>query len=59
MHTVLIEQLMDQLIEKSQVRSLSLVNAQHSEASFDKVITFINESDYIQEIDVSWSSVRP
>jgi hypothetical protein len=47
------------LIEKSQLSSLALVNANHSQASFDKVIEFVRTSKYLEKIDLTWSMRTP
>ena len=55
----LIEQLMGLLLQKSRVRKLSLVNLQHTERSFDSVANYVDQSQYLKDLDLSWSNVRP
>ena len=43
----------------SQLSKLSLVNANQTENSFDKVINFLKESEYLKELDLSWSKLPP
>ena len=48
---------MTNLLEKSQLKSLSLVNMHHSPESFDLVIQYVQESEYLKELDLSWSII--
>ena len=59
MNSTLIEQLMDSLMATSFLKKFALVNSNHSERSFDKVIQFVRKSPYLRDLDLSWSSVRP
>ena len=53
-------QLMDGLIENhARLKKLTLVNAHHSERSFEKVVEFLSGSVLLKELDLSWSGVRP
>ena len=58
-NATLVSQLMKTLLENSQLRALSLVNIHHSPESFELVIRFINDNEFIKELDVSWSIVKP
>ena len=50
--------LMESIVEsKCQLRVLALVNASPSESSFDLVCQFLEESDYLKELDLSWSKL--
>lgn len=55
----LIQQLLDALLKKSQIKKFALVNAMHSELTFDKLVAYVGQSEYLRELDVSWSTVRP
>lgn len=55
----MITQLMTEMLEKSQLRALSLVNVYHSAESFDLVIQYLQESETVKEIDLSWNIVKP
>ena len=60
MSATLVEQLMDSLIEnRARLRKLTLVNAHHSDHSFEKVIDYVKESVLLKDLDLSWSGVRP
>ena len=50
---------MDVLIERNRIKKFALVNVQHTESSFDKVIEFVDEGFYLKDLDLSWSSVKP
>lgn len=55
-----VEQLMDGLIDNhARLKKLTLVNAHHTERSFEKIIQFINDTALLKELDLSWSGVRP
>ena len=56
-NATLIAELMTNLLEKSQLKSLSLVNMYHTPESFDLIIQYVQESEYLQELDLSWSIV--
>ena len=56
-NATLIAELMTSLLEKSQLKCLSLVNMYHTPESFDLVIQYIQESEYLEELDLSWSIV--
>ena len=57
-HSSLLNRLVDLLNESgTQMRKLGLVNTNHSEASFAKLLTFVETSEYLQELDVSWSKL--
>ena len=58
-NATLVSELMNSLLKNSQLRALSLVNIHHSPESFGLVIDFINENEFIKELDVSWSIVNP
>ena len=55
----LVCQLMNYLLEKSQLKSLSLVNVQHSPESFELVVKYLQESPHLKDLDLSWSIVMP
>ena len=56
----LIELLMDLLISsESHLRTLALVNAPQTEKSFAKTVKYLEESGYVRDLDLSWSSIRP
>jgi Ran GTPase-activating protein (RanGAP) involved in mRNA processing and transport len=56
--TTCLESLIDNLIEQSQIKKLALVNLPHSEQTFQKLGTFLEESEYLEELDLSWSNVK-
>ena len=47
------------LLKSSLLRALSLVNMHHSPESFDLIIQYLQESETLQELDLSWSIVKP
>lgn len=47
------------LLERSQLRALSLVNVYHSPESFELVVQYLRESESLKELDLSWSIVKP
>jgi len=50
--------LLDLLLEtKSQLSQLALVNAKHSEQSFEKVLQFVKTSEHLKELDLSWAKL--
>ena len=52
--------LIDLLFEtNSQLKTLSLVNANQTESSFDKIIQFLRESEFLQDLDLSWNKLPP
>ena len=52
--------MMDLLLETdSQLSKLSLVNANQTENSFDKVINYLIKSKSLKELDLSWSKLPP
>ena len=56
----LIEQLMETLVEnRNRLKKFTLVNVHHTEKSFDKLIYFLEDSVLLEELDLSWQSVRP
>ena len=60
MGATLIEQLADTLIEnRNRLKKFTLINVQHSDRSFERITDFIRESEHLQEVDLSWSMVRP
>lgn len=48
---------MDSLLALSQLKKLALINVHHTVESFEKVVKFVEESNFIEEIDLSWSIV--
>lgn len=51
-----IEVLMDHMIDiGSQLRSLALVNATQTIKSFAAMVQFVNESQWLRELDLSWT----
>ena len=60
MNATQVEQLMDGLIDNhARLKKLTLVNAHHTERSFEKIVEFISGSPLLKELDLSWSGVRP
>ena len=53
----LVIQLMQNLLEISQLKRLALVNVHHSVESFEKVVEYIRESKSLEEIDLSYTIV--
>lgn len=49
-----IEELLSLMIEDCSIRSFSLVNVKHSEASFDKLCEYVESPSRLQELNVSW-----
>ena len=47
------------LQERSQLKTLAIVNAHQSEKSFAQLVSFVEESDYLEDLDISWSMLRP
>ena len=45
--------------ERVQIRSLSLVRMQLSKISLDKVADFVKESQYLEDLDLSWNNFLP
>ena len=43
----------------NRLRKFALVNVQHSDRSFEKLIEFVSTSSNLQELDLSWQIVRP
>ena len=54
MTPTMIEQMMELLLESSRVNKLCLVNASHTERSFDKLVEFVEKSPYLKYLDLSW-----
>ena len=53
-----VNHLMELILDtRCQLRSLALVNANLSDASFEKICQFLEESDYLKELDLSWSKL--
>ena len=50
---------MTSLLEKSQLRSLALVNVYHSPESFELVTKYVQKSEYLRDIDLSWNIIMP
>jgi len=51
---------MDGLIDNNaRLKKLTLTNANHSDRSFEKVILYLQESVLLENLDLSWSGVRP
>ena len=60
MNGSIIGRLCDLLLETdSQLRSFALVNSHQTETSFDKVINLLEQSEYLSELDLSWSKLKP
>lgn len=58
MNSSLVCRLVDLLIDtKSQLTKLRLINANHSENSFLKICQLLEESENLQELDLSWSKL--
>lgn len=45
--------------QKVQVRSFSLVKMQLGKTSLDKIADFVKESQYLEELDLSWNNFLP
>ena len=45
--------------EQVQVRSLSLVKMQISKICLDKIADFVKESQYLEDLDLSWNNFLP
>lgn len=54
--TEMIQFMVDQ---KVQVRSFSLVKMQLGKTSLDKIADFVNESQYLEDLDLSWNNFLP
>lgn len=55
MGATVIEQLMDALVYyNNKLKKFTLVNVHHSDRSFDKLVTFVEDSCYLKELDLSW-----
>ena len=53
----MIARLLENLNETSQIQKLALVNVHHNAESFDQLLLFVQESESLKEIDLSWSVV--
>ena len=53
-----IEILMSCLLERSQLKAFSLVNVHHSEKSFELLIVYMQNSETLEELDISWSITK-
>lgn len=42
-----------------QLRSFALVNVHHSEGSFDKLCEYVQTSQRLRDLNVSWQCLRP
>ena len=58
-HCVQIEQLLDLMIERCQIRNFALVKVHHSESSFEKLCEYVRTSFRLRDLNVSWQSLRP
>ena len=47
------------LIERSQLKSVSLVNVHHNAESFDLVIQYLQKSETLTDLDLSWTIIKP
>ena len=55
MSAILIEALMDSLIETgARIKKLALVDVNHSDSSFDKVVDYVQDSVLLADLDLSW-----
>ena len=54
-----VSQLLDALNKGSKIKRFSLTQVHHSDNSFDKLIEYVETSTTLQELDISWSMVRP
>lgn len=45
--------------ERVQIRSLSLVRMQISKNCLDKIAVFVKESQYMEDLDLSWNNFLP
>ena len=51
---------MDLLLEtNSQLQRLAIINANQTEHSFDRVINYLKHSQFLRELDLSWSKLNP
>ena len=51
---------MDSMVEnRAHLRKLAIVRCSHSERSFDKLVQFTMDNCLLEELDLSWSGVRP
>ena len=55
----ILSQFLTQINEQSQLKTLALVNVPHNELTFDKLIEYVQNSEFLEDLDVSWSAVRP
>lgn len=51
--------LLDEILNKSRVKKFALVNVQHSDRSFERLVELVKESLHVRDLDISWSNVRP
>ena len=58
-HCTQIEQLLDLMIEKAEIKSFTLVNVHHSEDSFNKLCYYVANSYRLRDLNVSWQCLRP
>ena len=55
-----VSRLIELLIETDcQLRSLAIVNANHTDNSFEKITTFVQEAEKLEDLDLSWSKLPP
>lgn len=55
MGATLILQLMDVLLSNNnKLKKFTLVNVHHSDRSFDSLVTFVEESAHLKELDLGW-----
>lgn len=55
----ILSQFLTHINEQSQLRTLALVNVPHNELTFDKLVEYVENSEFLEDLDVSWSAVRP
>ena len=44
---------------RAHLRKLAIVRPNHSERSWDKLVSFIQDDCLMEELDLSWSGIRP
>lgn len=49
-----LENLLDMLQNAKQLRKFVLIKPSHNDRSFDKLVKFVENSEHLTELDVSW-----
>ena len=56
----MIENLLDSIYyNNAKLKKFTLVKANHSDRSFEKLVEYVETSSMLEYLDVSWSGVRP